>query len=148
MSEAVIAKDNRTATVVGQLRRSRNSHLNSLRKLRVGDASLRFRSLRVPSAGPSPTPAGCDSADFACQIPELVGTVSLPIHTTATHDRNWQPEHEQQLSIPVPAPRFHTLKRHPYQNIPVPLKHAQIQNQENHDNSNQFMQVKSFFDSF
>ncbi|XP_045036805.1 hemicentin-1-like isoform X2 [Daphnia magna] len=148
MSEAINTKDNQTAaTVPDQLGRSRNCHLNSLRKPKVADVSSRFRSLRVPRAGPPPTSVGYDSADFACQTPKPVGTVSQPLEMVATHEQNWQPEHDQQLSIPVPAPRFHTLKRHPYQNIPIPLKNVQIQNQEHHDNSDQFMQMNPLMSS-
>lgn len=139
ISEVVSANDRLTATPHGQQGRSRNSLLNSLHKPKAADAGLRFRSLRVPRAVPSSTPVGNDSAEFACQPSENAEIITLPLHTS--DEENLQLQHEQQLSIPVPAPRFHTLKRHAYQNIPVPLKNTQAQNQEHQDNQNQFMQV-------
>lgn len=139
ISEVVSANDRLTATPHGQQGRSRNSLLNSLHKPKAADAGLRFRSLRVPRAVPSSTPVGNDSAEFACQPSENAEIITLPLHTS--DEENLQLQHEQQLSIPVPAPRFHTLKRHAYQNIPVPLKNTQVQNQEHQDNQNQFMQV-------
>jgi hypothetical protein len=139
ISEVVSANDSQTATPHGPQGRSRNSLLNSLHKPKAADAGLRFRSLRVPRAVPSSSPGGNDSAEFACQPSENAETITLPLHTVTSHEENLQ--HEQQLSIPVPAPRFHTLKRHAYQNMPAPLKNSQSQNQEHQDNQNQFMQV-------
>ena len=141
ISEMVSANDRQTTTSYGQQGRSRNSLLNSLHKPKAADAGLRFRSLRVPRAVPSSVSGGNDSAEFACQPSENKEIITLPLHTVATHEGNLQLQHEQQLSIPVPAPRFHTLKRHAYQNIPAPLKNTQMKNQEHQDNQNQFMQV-------
>jgi hypothetical protein len=141
ISEVVSANDSLSATPHGPQGRGRNSLLNSLHKPKAADAGLRFRSLRVPRAVPSSAPGGNNSTEFACQPSENAETITLPLHAVTSHEENLQHE-QQQLSIPVPAPRFHTLKRHAYQNMPAPLKNSQVQtSQEHQDNADQFMQV-------
>ena len=141
MAEVVNADDSQAAsTPLGQTGRSRNSLLNSLRKPpKVADAAgSLFRSLRVPRVGPSSaTPGVDDSGAAACQSAQAV---SLPLKTV--HSSNdQQPQHDQQNHLPVPAPRFHTLKRHAYQNIPLPLKKTLTLEQHLNDQQ-QFMQVR------
>ncbi|XP_046442909.1 hemicentin-1-like isoform X6 [Daphnia pulex] len=147
ISEVVSANDSLSATPHGPQGRGRNSLLNSLHKPKAADAGLRFRSLRVPRAVPSSAPGGNDSAEFACQPSENAETITLPLHAVTSHEENLQHE-QQQLSIPVPAPRFHTLKRHAYQNMPAPLKNSQVQtSQEHQDNADQFMQTNPLINS-
>ena len=51
-------------------------------------------------------------------VATLQRTATLPLHSVAE-------KHE----APVPAPRFQTLKRHAYQNLPLPLKNTDPTNQ-------------------
>ncbi|XP_046648094.1 uncharacterized protein LOC124338080 isoform X3 [Daphnia pulicaria] len=147
ISEVVSANDSLSATPHGPQGRGRNSLLNSLHKPKAADAGLRFRSLRVPRAVPSSAPGGNNSTEFACQPSENAETITLPLHAVTSHEENLQHE-QQQLSIPVPAPRFHTLKRHAYQNMPAPLKNSQVQtSQEHQDNADQFMQTNPLINS-
>ena len=80
----------------------RNSSLMSSFR-RCADSGVLFRSLRLTRAD---DPANSGGANCA----------TLPLRSVAE-------SHEPQ--VPVPAPRFQTLKRHAYQNIPLPLKNKQ-----------------------
>ena len=90
----------------------------SLRKSKGSDPL--FRSLRVPHRVDPPTTGATSSTstttttssgDIACTHSMDVAT--LPLRNPAAKN-----------PVPVPAPRFHTLKRHAYQNIPMPTKNV------------------------
>lgn len=130
-----------TANTLGPPGRSRNSFVTSLRKPKVADSGLLFRSLRVPRSEPSYAAPSRNTPSVACQSSEsTVATVDLPLQIATSNDQDLDPQHEQSSSIPVPAPRFHTLKRHAYQNIPLPLKKPQTQDQPQ-DSEDPFVQV-------
>lgn len=145
VAEVVSTGDGQTSSTLCPPGRSRNSLVNSLRKPKVADSGLLFRSLRVPRAEPPYAAPGRDGPVVACQPPENdVVTVALPLQTVLPNDQNQEPLHDQLHSIPVPAPRFHTLKRHghAYQNIPLPLKKTQTQDQpQTQEEQDPFVQV-------
>lgn len=114
--------------------RMRNSFLNSLRQGKLMDSALLFRSLRMPRTDPSPVESKNPEPVAAC----------LPIDTLALRDSSStasptvnKPQENQHVPAPVPAPRFHTLKRHAYQNIPLPLHKKRVEQEA------QIIQVRS-----
>ena len=98
--------------------RNRGSLMGSLRHMKPMDSSP-FRSLRMPrpdSSGSGDPSSGRDLSSASANDADLQRTATLPaLHSVAE-------KHE----VPVPAPRFQTLKRHAYQNIPLPLKNADL----------------------
>lgn len=111
--------------------RMRNSLLNSLRQSKFADSSLLFRSLRIPRADTLPTPpssiaepCSLDSSAAAC-LPADNSCVPATTNETSAGQEKGHTVHP----IPVPAPRFQTLKRHAYQNIPLPLHKKSVEQQ-------------------
>lgn len=147
VAEVVNPSDGQTGSTLCPPGRSRNSLVNSLRKPKVADSSLLFRSLRVPRAEPPYAAPGSvrDDPVVACQPSENdIVTVALPLQTVLPNDQEQDSSHDQLHSIPVPAPRFHTLKRHghAYQNIPLPLKKSQTQDYpQSQEEQDPFVQV-------
>ena len=89
----------------------------------VASSASQFRSLRLRRDGE--TAPAVDAAAAAAagvgvgvDVATLQRTATLPLHSVAE-------KHE----APVPAPRFQTLKRHAYQNLPLPLKNTDPTNQ-------------------
>ncbi len=121
--------------------RMRNSLLNSLRQSKFADSSLLFRSLRIPRADTLPTTPS--SIDVPCSLDPTVAACSpadnanlqdnscLPVATNEP-SAGQEKGHSTVHPIPVPAPRFQTLKRHAYQNIPLPLHKKSVEQQQAH----------------
>lgn len=152
MAEVVNTDENHKVTPLGHTGRSRNTFANSLRKPKVADSGMLFRSLRAPRTEPSTktlsessdlTVPVRETTDIACLPLENAGALALiPLQTSSPSGQQGpESQHELQLSIPVPAPRFHTLKRHAYQNIPLPIKKTAGTDQQIID-PQQFLEVK------
>jgi len=110
------------ATPMSHHKRSRNSFLSSLRRAKLMDSAALFRSLRLPRTDPdssavSPNENESEIANPACRPSEIA---TLPCRSSLMKDGQ-RPKNDEETLHPVPAPRFHTLKRHAYQNIPIPL---------------------------
>ena len=142
MSEVTTEESEASFTPTAQQGRNRNSLLNSLRKSKLLDSSSLFRSLRMPR--PSSTAAAvhpaCPDESPAAGTDACPAADSLPLqHSSTTLARDEVTEKQSQ--IPIPAPRFQTLKRqtpHAYQNIPLPLKKKPVEQQA------QIIQVRYF----
>ena len=112
-------------TPMSHHKRSRNSFLNSLRRAKLMDSAALFRSLRLPRTDPdssavSPNENESEIANPACRPSENLEIATLPCRSSLIKDGQ-RPKNDEETLHPVPAPRFHTLKRHAYQNIPIPL---------------------------
>lgn len=107
---------------ISHQRRSRNSFLNSLRRAKLMNSASLFRSLRLPRVDSV-------AVDPACYPTENTEIAALPCQSNLGRDDARNITNNEKLqktqpinSLPVPAPRFQTLKRHAYQNIPIPIK--------------------------
>lgn len=119
-TEAVTEESDVSTPLNVQQCRGRNSLLNSLRQSKLLDASPLFRSLRMPRVDPSPSSA---TAHPTC--------TNVPLHHCSNTIARIGIKEEEE-SMPVPAPRFHTLKRHAphaYQNIPLPIREKPVERQ-------------------
>jgi len=123
MGNSVGVNGSMLATPMSHHKRNRNSFLNSLRRAKLMDSATLFRSLRLPRTDPDSSaisPNRNEIVNPACNPSENLEITTLPCRSSLIKDGH-SPKIDDETLHPVPAPRFHTLKRHAYQNIPIPL---------------------------